>query len=680
LETTQTPSPEEHPILALWALIFGHLSGHLCLFSGHRPAGGKLEAPAEQFFPYPDERDAALAWVAKQQAAGRDVYACAHLLAEPRRAKPHAQPLLTLYADGDGAQPPEAFPPSAVVETSPGRHHFFWRLSRPVAPALGEDLNKRLAYLMGADKSGWDLTQLVRLPGTTNHKYAPAPEVTLADLNDRAYDPDDLAARLPPIARTSRAEANAGPPVRLSPAAMAIWEGRSTKTTAEGEVDRSASLFRIGRVLFNAGAAPDVAVAALAERDETLGWNKYSDRPRAEEEYRRIVDKIMNENTATARPNRASGIAPLIWAHQLGSLPTLEWLIDGIAPAGGLGVLVGPPGSGKTFLLLDIASCIATGTDWHGCAVKQGAVVYVYAEGVAGLRARVEAWSAAHGKNVERVAFIRHAVNLVDQQSAGNILARLKEEGVQPVAIIIDTLARAMTGADESGSRDMGLVVATAGQLQTETGAAVWFAHHPKKGGGEYRGSSALGGSTDTIISAQKSGTTITLRCEKQKDAPHFEPFALTLVESGTSLALAPTVAGGVGPGPGDVSEAALAIYAVLVEAGPSGLRHGPWLASCGSAKNEFNRHLKELQEAAMIRKGDGGRNAPWVAIVAGDSSAEKPTASSTGAPAAATTGDANCRCDDHEGGNSCANLPPWVDDDFTLHCPVCHTMPGSLS
>jgi hypothetical protein len=88
-----------------------------------------------------------------------------------------------LWADGDGATiPPSVPPPSAVVETSPGRHHYYWRLTEPCPPAQAEQLNHRIAYALGADKSGWDLTQLLRVPGTPNQKYRLPGVTTLGPL------------------------------------------------------------------------------------------------------------------------------------------------------------------------------------------------------------------------------------------------------------------------------------------------------------------------------------------------------------------------------------------------------------------------------------------------------------------------------------------------------------------
>jgi hypothetical protein len=87
--------------------------------------------------------------------------------------------------------------PTAVVISSQGREQYWWRLSRTEEPEEGEELNRRLAYAMSADLAGWDLTQLLRVPGTRNRKYHDAPVVELAHLSGDSHDPAELAATLP---------------------------------------------------------------------------------------------------------------------------------------------------------------------------------------------------------------------------------------------------------------------------------------------------------------------------------------------------------------------------------------------------------------------------------------------------------------------------------------------------
>jgi putative DNA primase/helicase len=71
--------------------------------------------------------------------------------------------------------------------------------------------------------------------------------------------------------------------------------------------------------------------------------------------------------------------------------PDEEWLVDRLLPRIGLAALYGGPGSVKTFILLDLFVRIATGDQFAGRDVEQGAVVYIAAEGSGGLKKRVEA-------------------------------------------------------------------------------------------------------------------------------------------------------------------------------------------------------------------------------------------------------------------------------------------------
>jgi hypothetical protein len=182
----------------LLAHVFGNERGIVAGFSGRRGDGGNLDATCSAYFRYPDERYQPREWMLAEDGRGREVYFCAHLLKARRRIKTNVAPMLSCYVDGDGAKPgPETPSPTAVVESSPGREQYYWRLSRPATPEVGEMLNRRLAYAMGGDRSGWDLTQLLRPPGTHNHKYPDTPLVVLREITNAAHDSDELDRLLP---------------------------------------------------------------------------------------------------------------------------------------------------------------------------------------------------------------------------------------------------------------------------------------------------------------------------------------------------------------------------------------------------------------------------------------------------------------------------------------------------
>src|SRR4051794_834537 len=131
-------------MLRLWAHLFGEQSGYLAVFSGLRsaPATKPLEDVAPAYFAYPHQAERAASAVEREAARQREVYYCAHLLTDRQRTKQHASRVRALWVDGDGAQvSPELPRPTAVVESSPGRQQYYWRLSQPVEPTVAEQLN-----------------------------------------------------------------------------------------------------------------------------------------------------------------------------------------------------------------------------------------------------------------------------------------------------------------------------------------------------------------------------------------------------------------------------------------------------------------------------------------------------------------------------------------------------------
>jgi hypothetical protein len=193
------------PAAALWRHLFGDRQDRIALCSGKRTRGvEKLEKFTTAYFDYPAQVDKAEAWARHQ--VGRETYFAAHLLFDDRRVKEHASPVLALWADNDGGTIPDGFPkPTARLQSSPGHTHDFWRLKHPVSPARAELLNKRIALAVGADPSGVDITQLLRVPGTPNWKYSTSPIVEVLEIHvELAYDPDELDRLLPKLPEQER--------------------------------------------------------------------------------------------------------------------------------------------------------------------------------------------------------------------------------------------------------------------------------------------------------------------------------------------------------------------------------------------------------------------------------------------------------------------------------------------
>lgn len=223
--------------------------------------------------------------------------------------------------------------------------------------------------------------------------------------------------------------------------------------------------------------------------------------------------------------------------------PDLEanWLVEDFLPKAGPAVLVGPPGSGKSFLAIDIAAHVAQGKGWAGRHVEGGAVLYVVAEGASGFRNRIAAMHNAH--RLERVAPFAFVPTTIDLRTADGDTAALmatmrevvKRMGQDPAMIVVDTLSKTFAGGREN-TDEMAEYVANCEKIAATMNCLVLIIHHPSRQSEEERGHSSLRGGVVTSIKV--SGTTVkTARTVKQKDGPEGEAvhFSLETVTLGTN-------------------------------------------------------------------------------------------------------------------------------------------------
>lgn len=60
--------------------------------------------------------------------------------------------------------------------------------------------------------------------------------------------------------------------------------------------------------------------------------------------------------------------------------PPFSWLVEGLLPVGTVGDVSGPPGDGKSTILLSLAASISHGEKWFGYATKQMPVAWISGE------------------------------------------------------------------------------------------------------------------------------------------------------------------------------------------------------------------------------------------------------------------------------------------------------------
>lgn len=222
----------------------------------------------------------------------------------------------------------------------------------------------------------------------------------------------------------------------------------------------------------------------------------------------------------------------LLTSADLDDLPPVEWLIADLLTVDSTAWIIGKPGKGKSFVALDFALCVATGTRWHGREVRKGSVVYVIAEGMRGARPRVRAWEKVYygDRRADGVYFIDAAEEgIIVGSPAWQELCWTVAQ-IKPALIVIDTQARVALGVDENSAREMGVVIAEFDRLRRLGGGSTMLAvHHQGHNGQQARGSSAMLGAAQTEITVDKKERLVTVRVTKQKDDEPAEPIELHL-------------------------------------------------------------------------------------------------------------------------------------------------------
>lgn len=196
-----------------------------------------------------------------------------------------------------------------------------------------------------------------------------------------------------------------------------------------------------------------------------------------------------------------------------------------------MSVLYGQSNAGKTFVAASIAFSVATGREWAGKRVEQGAVVYIAAEGARSMMNRIAALRQKH-KVVECPFYVIPCqVNLLKPEAdVKNLIATIRqieaEDGVKVKLVIVDTLARAIAGGNENASEDMGAFVGNCDTIRLALHAHMMIVHHSGKDAAKgARGHSSLRAATDTELEVEGN----TVKATKQRDMESGEPIGFEL-------------------------------------------------------------------------------------------------------------------------------------------------------
>ena len=332
------------------------------------------------------------------------------------------------------------------------------------------------------------------------------------------------------------------PPVRLPDWAMALWTGENVVDAADGQerpakevttIDRSETLWRIGKALGTAGLDLKTIAGAVANRDVALGYDKYSKRRNgfAAREYNRIATKAVSEyvpeGTPTLRLSTANRDAEdeqndeadgggneqsvrakasdrwiIVPASQIDpNGEGVEWVWEGYLAAGAVTEIVGLWKSGKTTLLSHLVKAMESGGMFLGMTLSRCKVLII-----------TEEHSSLWAERRDELG-ITDNVHFMFRPFLGRPDLRVWRKFMQFVAdaveaggyglVILDPLTTQAPIEDENDAAQMTAVIVEFRRI-IEAGAALLLAHHPSKApmgqGRSSRGSGALPGFVDIIL------------------------------------------------------------------------------------------------------------------------------------------------------------------------------------
>jgi hypothetical protein len=246
----------------------------------------------------------------------------------------------------------------------------------------------------------------------------------------------------------------------------------------------------------------------------------------------------------------------LHWHGESRETPTRAWLIDGLLPETGAGLIAGQWGTYKTFVGLDLAAAVMAGLAFVDYPVaRRGGVLFVAAEGASEIPIRLQAVLAGKYPDVAHVPFcwIEDCPRLLESGAinmlaalAGKAATRMQNDfGVPLTLIVIDTIVDSAGYAKPGDENDAAInqrIMSGLAALSRLTGALViGIDHFGKAIETGTRGSSAKEGRADVVlallgdkaVSGEVSNTRLAIRKNRAGPSGRELPFAVRVIDLG---------------------------------------------------------------------------------------------------------------------------------------------------
>lgn len=439
--------------------------------------------------------------------AGRDVYFCPSVFSRPKRQKQYALPSVWLHADLDEVVPRQTAPlPTIAWETSPERFQSLWLLDKSLGTKAHGELNQKLTYFTGADKGGWSITKVLRLPGTTSMKYRDPWKVRTVFKSDpvgvrsihRLVHDVVVTPGSVPISDVSIPDMTAS-------AVLHKHRGKLPKRAREllgakkADVGvRSERLWELECLLLEAGVPPEEALILV----RNSVWNKFSGQrrelPQLWAEVQKAAAQVGPKAAGLEELERPLALTP--YDKFLATpLPTAMWTVEGVWSHEAHGLIAGEPKSYKSLIATDLAVSVASGTKFlgHFSIPETGPVIIIQEENTPSMmKDRLEKITHSRGLG----GYARMNGNKLSVQPPSSLPIHLMnnrrfdltreehlewlEETIQtvrPKLVVLDPIYLMTPGVDENSATAMIPVLSKLLTLKQEHNVGILIVHHYNK-------------------------------------------------------------------------------------------------------------------------------------------------------------------------------------------------------
>lgn len=444
-----------------------------------------------------------------RENADKDIYFCPHGFRVRIRQKEHAVAPKMLWADLDEADPRKITPrPTIAIESSPGRYVGLWLTDKPVS----ETMNRKLTYMVGADKGGWDLTQVLRFPGTTNYKYRSKPRVKVIWDDGPTYTLEQLKRQLPddPTIKAG-AGLNAQTVYSHYEKHLEPWVRRELLNGKPTAGKRSEMIWKLEHSLLDAGMTRDESFVVL----KASPWNKFKGRHDEDAQLNREIEKIMAGRLAGNVLPRVEKDGPYKFLQiSLDEVEEeeLDWIWYPYLARGELSILEGDPGLGKSYLAQMVSKGLVDGERLPSVkklAPVKGKVAYFDMENSAGsvTKKRMKTNGCV---NMAWFFQEEEPFSVDDEDKFDAVLDAIEE--LKPMLVVFDTINTYIGRADTHNSTETQQAFSKFKDIAKRFNCAVLVLRHLTKSKGNgvsalYRGqgSIAFAGLARVVMTVGKS-------------------------------------------------------------------------------------------------------------------------------------------------------------------------------